>query len=201
MNISTKSRVFVEKKMQLLAFLLATFVATLPAVHASELLPDQVMLTETTLPRIGQGVATYLWFDVYDAALYAPAGTSVSNILSPEMPKVLVLSYRHAVKVEDIDKASWQTLNKQLSAKALAAIEPKVDAMQSTMKNVNPGDRYTLTWQPESTGKSAELSLKLNENTLFTSPDAALAKAYFGIWLGSPPLSDKLKKALLGGQS
>lgn len=196
-----RSGIPVQKKMLVITLLAGVCTATQTTANASDLLPKQVMLAETTLPRIGQGVATYLWFDVYDAALYAPEGTPASAILSPQTSKVLVLSYRHAVNVQDIDKASWQTLDKQLSAAEMSTIKPKIDALQSTMRNVNPGDQYALIWQPGSARQSAELRLKLNGHTLFTSPDALLAKAYFGIWLGNPPLSDKLKKALLGGQS
>lgn len=181
------------------ALLLFSLGASSPVLASNESMPEQMQLGQMNLTLLGHGTATYLWFDVYDAALYAPKNTKPAHILSEETPRVLVLRYHHAVTVKDIEKASWQTLEKQLSPSEQQAIKPQVDALQSSMKNVSPNDQYTLTWQPAQAQKKAELTLKLNDKVVFKSDNARLAATYFGIWLGQPPLSQSLKRSLLGG--
>lgn len=170
--------------------------AALPAVAAGD---STLRLGQTNLPQIGQGVATYLWFDVYRATLYAPKGIPAADILSRNVPKILALRYNHSVTATDIKKASWQTLKKQMSDKQLAALRPALSALLSSMKDVKAGDQYSLIWQPQNATQPAVLKLALNDKVLFKSKDAALAKAYFGIWLGKPPLSAPLKADLLAG--
>ena len=181
------------------ALLLLSLGASNPVLASNEPMPKQMQLGQTDLTLLGKGTATYLWFDVYDAALYAPENIKPAQILSQETPRVLVLQYHHAVTVKDIEKASWQTLDKQLTPSERQSIKPQVDALQSSMKNVSPGDQYTLTWQPANAQKKAELTLKLNDKIVFKSDNARLAATYFGIWLGKPPLSQSLKRSLLGG--
>ena len=181
------------------ALLLFSLGAGTQAQASNEAMPMQMQLGQTDLTLLGKGTATYLWFDVYDAALYAPENIKPAQILSQETPRVLVLKYHHAVTVKDIEKASWQTLDKQLTPSERQSIKPQVDALQSSMKNVSPGDQYTLTWQPVNAQKKPELTLKLNDKIVFKSDNARLAATYFGIWLGKPPLSQSLKRSLLGG--
>jgi hypothetical protein len=170
---------------------------------ANQIAP-QIVLGKSDLPLMGTGVATYLWFNVYDAALYAPARTSAANILDATTPKVLVLSYHHAVSVADIVKASWKALDEQYTGAARQRLKPKIDALQAAMQDVKPGDRYELTWQPATDEAAsplpATLHLIYNGKSLFTSPDADLAQAYFGIWLGETPLSPQLKADLLAAK-
>ncbi|OZB35257.1 MAG: hypothetical protein B7X35_06245 [Halothiobacillus sp. 14-56-357] len=181
------------------ALLLFSLGAGTQAQASNRAMPKQMQLGQTNLTLLGKGTATYLWFDVYDAALYAPENTKTEQILSQETPKVLVLRYHHAVTVQDIEKASWQTLDKQLTPSERQSIKPQIDALQSSMRNVSPGDQYTLTWQPVNAQKKPELTLKLNDKIVFKSDNARLAATYFGIWLGKPPLSQSLKRSLLGG--
>ncbi len=161
-----------------------------PASHADDL-PAQMTVDGSPWTRQGQGTATYLWFSVYDAALYAPTPLSPSNALEPGTARALLLSYRHAISAADIRQASNQVLQRQLSPAALSALKPALAALESAMQSVQPGDTYTLIWQPP------RLSLRFNNRRVFSRDDAALARAYFGIWLGTAPLSDTLKAELL----
>ncbi len=165
--------------------------AILP-VAAAEFGP-KVSLSDTPLVLQGAGTASYMFWDVYDAALYAPPGAGEAAIAAAEVPMSLVLAYHRPVAVEDIRKATWAALDRQYDAADRAAIRPKIDAIQNAMVDVGEGDRYRLDWQPE----RRRLVLHLNGVTRFESDDAELARAYFGIWLGQPPLSDKLRRALL----
>ncbi|WP_280561618.1 MULTISPECIES: chalcone isomerase family protein [unclassified Chromohalobacter] len=155
--------------------------------------PDEKSLDGSEVVLQGAGTASYMLWDVYDAALYAPADASQDAIINAEMPMSLLLEYRRDVDVADIRKATWATLEEQFQDSALEALRPKVEAIQNAMISVTDGDRYRLDWNPD----VPRLSLSLNGDTLFESDDGELARAYFGIWLAEPPLSDELRAALL----
>lgn len=148
---------------------------------------------DATLSLQGEGTARYLFWDVYDAALYAPAGATVDAIRAAAVPMSLVLAYHRDVQVADIRKATWKALDEQYAPREREVIRPKIDAIQHAMIDVGDGDRYRLDWTPD----SGRLVLSLNGETRFESDDAELARTYFGIWLADPPLSESLRAALL----
>ena len=74
----------------------------------------------------------------------------------------------------------------------LAKLRSRIDLFNAAYRDIKPGDRYALTYQP---GKGTELSF--NGEPLVTIEGADFAAAYFSIWLGHKPLDDNLKKALL----
>ncbi|TKA90098.1 hypothetical protein FAZ79_04415 [Guyparkeria sp. SB14A] len=155
--------------------------------------PTERTLGESPLVLQGSGTASYMIWDVYDAALYAPAEADEQAIVDAEVPMSLILEYHRDVGVEDIRKATWVALDKQYGGEAREALRPKIDAIQSAMIDVTDGDRYRLDWDPA----TERLTLKLNDEMRFESDDRELARAYFGIWLAEPPLSDTLRTALL----
>ncbi|RRQ24480.1 hypothetical protein D5687_01705 [Guyparkeria sp. SCN-R1] len=153
----------------------------------------QSELAGTALVLQGAGTASYMIWDVYDAALYAPAEANEGAIVNAEVPMSLILEYHRNVGVADIRKATWVALDEQYAGEERERLRPKIDAIQNAMIDVTDGDRYQLDWDPE----AQRLTLKLNDETRFESDDRELARAYFGIWLAEPPLSDKLRAALL----
>lgn len=155
----------------------------------------QTSLGESELVLQGSGTASYMFWDVYDAALYAPADADEGAIVNAEVPMTLILEYHRDVGVEDIRKATWAALDDQYEAEERETIRPKIDAIQNAMIDVTDGDRYRLEWEPG----VPRLTLSLNGETRFESGDAQLAQAYFGIWLAEPPLSDRLRTALFSG--
>lgn len=173
----------------LAAILSGTFLS--PSIAFAEGVPPQLQIAGATWPLQGHGTATYLFFRVYDAGLYTPQRLSPNQVLNAESARALVLNYRQTISAEEIRQASNQVLARQLSAPELARLKPALNALESSMQGVRPGDTYTLIWQPP------RLTLSFNQKTVFSRDDAELARAYFGIWLGASPLSDSLKTALL----
>lgn len=180
------------RRATLLAAGLSLLIGTSSTVFAGDF-PAQRTLGGTALVLQGSGTASYMIWDVYDAALYAPAEADEQAIVDAEVPMSLILEYHRDVGVEDIRKATWAALDKQYEGEAREALRPKIDAIQGAMIDVTDGDRYRLDWDPA----TERLTLKLNGELRFASGDRALARAYFGIWLAEPPLSDKLRTALL----
>ena len=171
-----------------MAMMLGVSTALLAGEFASE-----STIGETPLVLQGSGTASYMIWDVYDAALYAPAEANEGDIVNAEVPMSLILEYHRDVGVQDIRKATWVALDEQYAGEERERLRPKIDAIQNAMIDVTDGDRYRLDWDPA----TQRLSLALNDQTRFESDDPELARAYFGIWLAEPPLSDKLRAALL----
>ena len=136
-----------------------------------------------------QTVLTYLWADVYAAALYAPADTSAKLAWEQQKPLRLELYYFREIDRNDVIKAANTTLERQQAA---GRLRPELDKLHASFRNIKSGDRYALDFRP---GRG--LNLEINGQVVFSSRDDALARAYLGIWLAPKGLSDSLRGKLL----
>ena len=135
-----------------------------------------------------QAVLTYLWADVYAAALYAPADMRAKPSWDQQKALRLVLYYFRDIDRDDVIKAATVTLERQ---QANAGLNPEIAKLHARFRDIRSGDRYALDFRP---GRG--LNLEINGQVVFSSPDAELAKAYLGIWLAPKGLSDSLRNTL-----
>jgi hypothetical protein len=75
----------------------------------------------------------------------------------------------------------------------MAARRPEIDRFNEFYEDVEPGDRYELTYLP---GVGTELAL--NGQSRGRVEGAEFASALFSIWLGRQPFDASLKRKLLG---
>jgi hypothetical protein len=176
---------------------LVAALASLP-IPAQALTIENVTFTDSIAigekPVSLRGAALLRWLKlvkVYVAALYLPEQAKPSEALS-DIPKRLEISYLVAIKGADFGPAAEPILARNVSGAELKRLRHRIDRLNAAYRDIKPGDRYALTYQP---GKGTELSL--NGEPLVTIEGADFAAAYFGIWLGHKPLDDNLKKALL----
>lgn len=173
--------------------LLALFFALAPAVAHPAELPPKYQEGGTILSLRGQGILTYaLFFDVYLAGLYMPAGTPSNRILE-DVAKRLELHYNYGITAKDIVTAAQEILARNWAPEILAAEKDKLDLINRTYVDVAPGDSYALTYIP---GRGTELSL--NGEPQVTIPGARFGALMFSIWLGEKPLDADLRDTLLG---
>ncbi len=154
--------------------------------------PAQTQLEHVRLTLKNQSVLTYLWADVYAAALYTAPQTSASQILDDSRSKRLELYYFRAIEREDVIEAAWASLKRQQDEPALAQLRNELDALHASFRDIRPGDRYALNYNDRS-----GLTLERNGKITFTSRNPELAKAYLGIWLAPKGLSESLRRHLL----
>ncbi|MFY9940741.1 MAG: chalcone isomerase family protein [Desulfobacterales bacterium] len=141
----------------------------------------------------GVGLFRYMVFiKAYVGALYAVAGTPPEQILA-DRAKRLEVQYFHPISGEDFGPVTTRAISRNVSADVLARIRPQIDRHNALYRDVQPGDRYALTYIP---GWGTELAL--NGEPLGVIPGAEFAAAVFSIWLGPQPLSTDFKEALLG---
>lgn len=147
------------------------------------------------LERKNQAVLTYLWVDVYAAALYTPKGVSAREAMHSPHARRLELYYFRNLARDDLIKAARLTLERQLDARRLTALREDLDALHASFRDIRPGDRYALDHD-----RDRGLRLLFNGEIAFRSDNHELANAYLGIWLAPDGLSDKLRAQLMAEQ-
>jgi len=145
--------------------------------------------TAQELALKNQAVLTYLWADVYAAALYAPANLSAKQAWDQQKALRLTLYYFRDIHRNDVIKAATATLERQQTSERL---KPELQTLHARFRNIQAGDRYALDFHP---GRG--LNLEINGQVVFSSRDEELARAYLGIWLAPKGLSEELRSKLL----
>lgn len=154
---------------------------------------DSFRQGDIVLPLRGTGLLKYLVFiDAYVAAFYLQKNVPSHKALE-DVPKRLEIQYFHKIKAKDFAASTTKLISANQNPETVAKLRPKIEKINALYENVNPGDRYALTYIP---GIGTELSL--NGEAKGTIQGADFAAALFSIWLGSKPIDNKLKKQLLG---
>jgi hypothetical protein len=153
----------------------------------------QVTVGRQALEIKGAGVLRYLRFiKAYAGALYTPPGLAPETVLA-DTPKRLEIEYFHALKGKDFGPATYEGLSKNLDPVEIERLRPRIDYHNSLYVDVQPGDRYALTYLP---GVGTELAL--NGRAMGIIEGADFAAAIFSLWLGENPYDRQFKNALLG---
>jgi hypothetical protein len=155
--------------------------------------PDTHNAGNTTLPIRGLGLLRYMVFiKVYVAALYLPEEVPSESALS-DTPKRLEINYFHAITGEDFARSTDEFIARNVPSEMMGRLRTQIDRLNRLYEDVNPGDRYALTYIP---GRGTELALNGEGKGVIRSPD--FAAAVFSIWLGKEPVDVSLKRQLLG---
>ena len=181
---------------QLLIALMLTFSAAALADESARLkeanFPAQWQDGSQVMQRKGQIVLTYLWADIYAAALFTPPGISPQQAFDQQRDLRLELFYLRDLDHSDITKASATILQRQHSPATLAPLSIALKKLHDSFGDIKRGDRYALDYDPR-----RGLNLERNGTVIFNSQNPALAKAYLGIWLGPEGLPENLRQNLL----
>ena len=131
----------------------------------------------------------------YVAALYVGSDGAVVNVLD-DVPKRLEISYFWEIDGDEIGAAGEQLVARNVDDATLERLQPQLERIRAWYEDVQPGDRYALTYVP---GRGTELAL--NGEVKGVIEGSEFARAYFSIWLGEEPMDAGLKKQLLSCQS
>ncbi len=177
-------------------FAIALFLIA-PQVNGAEIegieFKNSVTVNGTTLSVRGTGLFRYLGFlKAYVGALYVEEGTPTDAVLE-DKAKRLELEYFHAIKGEDFGPATDKVIVKNTDMETIERLRPRIDYHNSLYRDVQPGDRYSLTYIP---GQGTELAL--NDKPIGTIEGADFAAAIYAMWLGQKPMNKSFRKQLLG---
>lgn len=148
----------------------------------------------TPLELHSVGVLRWYFLKGYVAGLYLGPETRPEDVLA-DTPKRLELHYFYEIAGSDFGPAAWKVMARTLDEPELERIRQRAGRLADAYEDVQPGDRYTLTYLP---GTGTQLAL--NGEPKITIPGADFAEAYFGIWLGSDPIDEPLRDQLLTRQ-
>jgi hypothetical protein len=172
----------------------AFFALSLLAREPEPSFPNTIEVGGSELTKRGEYRYVYrFFFQLYDAALYAPDSASVEDILNAETDFRLQFRYLREIEKSIILKSADRMLEKNLRASERDLIAERVTAINEAYTTVRDGDRSSLTFQRE-----IGTTLRINGDPVATIKGDDFARLYFQIWLGEQPISKSLKSTLLG---
>ncbi len=153
---------------------------SLPLQAKPELMSDEANI-------VGKSRLTYIFWDVYDAVLYAPNGN-----WSEEKPFALKLSYLRDLEGKAIAERSVEEMRKQGLKN-----DQQLAKWQSTMAEIFPdvkeGD--SLIGEVNNDGHT---QFYFNGEPAGTVKDTEFTRAFFDIWLSEKTSEPEMRKQLLG---
>ena len=115
-----------------------------------------------------------------------------SGAVLEDVPRRLEIEYFWPIKAEGFAKATVEGISRNVDPETLDQLQGRIDRINGLYEDVEPGDRYSLTYVP---GVGTELALNGEPKGVIEGAD--FSSALFGIWLGEKPLDRSLKKQLL----
>jgi len=174
---------------------MAIVLFSLPA-HSAEvegiIFSDNYVAEDKTLMLTGAGLLRYWGFKAYTGALYLEEGVPVDEVLS-DTAKRIELEYFRSIKGKDFGFATDNSIAKNVDGNTFKRLRAQIDYHNSLYEDVQPGDRYSLTYIP---GRGTELALNGEPKGLIKGAD--FAAAVFSIWLGPKPINKSFKRQILG---
>ena len=172
--------------------------------HAADLagvkLDPQVRVAGVELPLNGAGMRRMFLADVYVIGLYFAGRTnSAETAIHSSGPKRIALTFLRDVTAQSLVDALHEGARDNSTAAEFAEIKPAVDRLSATMlplRMAKKGDSVALDYVP-----GAGAQVVVNQQAVGAPiPSPGLYRALMKIWLGSPPVDEQLKRALLAGQ-
>jgi hypothetical protein len=151
-------------------------------------------LTSLGLHRYKLVVKLYAMALYLDPGLRAD-GLSADEVLEPEVPKRLELETFWAIPAHIFRRMTREQIARAVSPDELERLSPSIEALNALYEDVEPGDRYAITYLP---GRGTELAK--NGVSKGVVEGETFARAMFGIWLGDQPFDRRLRSQLLEGQ-
>lgn len=171
-------------------FILISAVAVQPLRAASEF-AETAMAGDNKLQLVGTGTFRYMFFKVYDGALYMLPDADITDPMAL-VPKRLELSYTRAITAAQLVESGDKILARNVDEQTYAALAGELRMINAAYSDVQAGDRYALVYIP-GTGTV----LELNGEPLVTVPGEEFAQAYFAIWLGEKSAKRSFRDALI----
>ena len=143
-----------------------------------------------SMQQVGQAEFRYLFWDIFDASLYAAGKT-----FSWQAPFALSLEYRRVFSAGDLTDETLQSLDR-LTDWPKAELATFRTTLAPCMANVGDGDRFTAA------GPDADTAvLYLNGEERCRIEKSGIRRDYFSIWLSLNSDFPEETRKLLGADS
>ena len=185
---------------KMLTMAMATACLSGYAVNAAEIegvhFDDQRRVGDAELRLHNTGLLRYrVFIKAYVAALYLEesVGDDVGDVLA-DIPRRLEIEYFWALAADQFAEATLEGISRNTEPAAFEKLRGRIDQLNALYEDIEPGDRYALTYLP---GVGTELAR--NGRRLGVIEGADFSEALFGIWLGDRPLDESLRTQLVDG--
>lgn len=157
---------------------------------------DQLRVDAVDLELQGTGLLRHRFFiKVYVAALYLKAGlegaATPSSVLA-DVPRRMEIEYFWRIGAEDFAKITREGIRASVDEATYTRLLPRIERMAGLYRDVEPGDRYSLTYLP---GIGTELAW--NGEPRGRIEGAGFSAALFSLWIGERALDESLRDQLL----
>jgi len=152
---------------------------------------DHYEWNDTPFLLHGAGVLQRFFDKGYAAALYLGEGVPPERALD-DVPRRIEIEYFRAIPSEEFVFATIKGVLRNVNSADHARIRGSVGRLNGLYQDVEPGDRYALTYIP---GVGTELSLNGESKGLIEG--AEFSAALFAIWIGEGALDESLRAELL----
>lgn len=156
---------------------------------------ERLRVGEAELHLRGTGLLRYrIFIKGYVAAIYLaePSGEKTSSSVLRDVARRLEIEYFWSIPAEKFAEATIAGIAKSTDPAAFDAFRDQIERLNALYEDIEPGDRYVLTYVP---GVGTELAR--NGRRLGVVEGSAFSAALFGIWLGEQPLDESLRNQLL----
>lgn len=172
-----------------------------PTARAAEIegvrFADDMSVGDTKLRLHGTGLLRYrVFFKGYVAALYVADsfdGAGAPSAVLADTPRRLEIEYFWAIPAEKFAGITIEGVSRNTDQETFELLRDRIDRLNALYEDIEPGDRYALTYVP---GVGTELAH--NGRLLGVIEGADFSSALFAIWLGERALDDSLRRQLLG---
>ncbi len=157
-----------------------------PIAPANASPPPNLHLADLTWTHHSSGVRSYNFVDVYQCALYLhDKNKPVASIRDLEHPVAIRIEILTSMLPDKMPPVWRETIEDEVTGKAFRRFK-------RGFASLDEGDVLLFVYMP---GEAT--SLFLNGKRLFKDPGPGLMEALLEQWIGSHPVSEDLKQALL----
>jgi hypothetical protein len=157
---------------------------------------DRLSFGDSDLRLHGTGLLRYrIFIKGYVAALYLGesfGGEATPRTVLADVPRRLEIEYFWAIRAAEFAKVTVEGISRNTDPATFERLRRRIDRINTLYEDVEPGDRYALTYVP---GVGTELAL--NGRRLGMLEGADFSAALFAIWVGDEPLDESLRRQLL----
>jgi hypothetical protein len=157
---------------------------------------ERLSLGATELRLHGVGLMRYrVLIKGYVAALYLAEpfdGEASPSAVLADVPRRIEIEYFWPIPAEALARITNAGVARNVDEETLERLRAPLERLGDMYEDVDPGDRYSLTYLP---GVGTELAL--NGEPQGVVEGAALSAALFAIWLGERPIDESLREQLL----
>lgn len=160
-------------------------------------LPDEINVEAKGTPLVlnGAGIRKKFFFSIYLASLYLPSSTGDAGvILDADQPNRVQMDMLYSKVEKEKFVEGWNDgFAANHSEQQLAPLKDRVERFNGMFDTLHAGDRVLLDYLP-----AVGTRVTINGSERGVIPGHDFNQALLKIWLGDSPVTNSLKRDLLG---